>query len=123
MIEIDDLRALRERSTEVTPVVLRPIGELDQGEVRPLPQHRRYLLAERARRLGMKTVAEGVEDQADWDFVRAAGCDLAQGYFIAKPMPGRIWPAGWRIGTCIAEYRKDKHDESKRENRGPAICP
>ena len=40
-----------------------------------------------AQQLGMKTVAEGVEDQQDWDFVRAAGCDLAQGYFIAKPMP------------------------------------
>jgi EAL domain-containing protein (putative c-di-GMP-specific phosphodiesterase class I) len=51
-----------------------------------------------ARRLGMKTVAEGVEDQADWDFVRAAGCDLAQGYFIARPMPGADlagWMADW----------------------------
>ena len=40
-----------------------------------------------AQHLGMKTVAEGVEDQADWDFVRSTDCDLAQGYFIAKPMP------------------------------------
>jgi len=39
-----------------------------------------------ARKLDMKTVAEGVEDQEDWDFLRAAGCDTAQGYFIAKPM-------------------------------------
>ena len=40
-----------------------------------------------AKQLGMKTVAEGVEDRADWDFLRSTGCDLAQGYFIAKPMP------------------------------------
>lgn len=40
-----------------------------------------------ARQLGMKTVAEGVEDHDDWIFLRDAGCDLAQGYFIAKPMP------------------------------------
>jgi EAL domain-containing protein (putative c-di-GMP-specific phosphodiesterase class I) len=40
-----------------------------------------------AQQLGMKTVAEGVEDQADWDFLRGTGCDIAQGYFIAKPMP------------------------------------
>ncbi len=46
-----------------------------------------------AQELGMKIVAEGVEDQADWDFLRASGCDLAQGYFIAKPMPAaELWP-------------------------------
>ena len=47
-----------------------------------------------ARQLGMKTVAEGVEDRDDWDFLRAAGCDLAQGYFIARPMPAADLP-GW----------------------------
>jgi EAL domain-containing protein (putative c-di-GMP-specific phosphodiesterase class I)/ActR/RegA family two-component response regulator len=39
-----------------------------------------------ARQLGMGTVAEGVEDQADWDFLRQQDCDVAQGYFIARPM-------------------------------------
>ena len=51
-----------------------------------------------AQHLGMKTVAEGVEDRADWDFLRSTGCDLAQGYFIAKPMPaGEIpdWITTW----------------------------
>ena len=32
-----------------------------------------------ARKLGMQIVAEGVEDQADWDHVLRAKCDLAQG--------------------------------------------
>jgi EAL domain-containing protein (putative c-di-GMP-specific phosphodiesterase class I)/FixJ family two-component response regulator len=53
-----------------------------------------------AKQLGMKTVAEGVEDQADWDFLRADGCDIAQGYFIAKPMPAEHmtdWLAKWEI--------------------------
>lgn len=40
-----------------------------------------------AKSLDMSTVAEGVEDQADWDYMRQCGCDVAQGYFIAKPMP------------------------------------
>lgn len=39
-----------------------------------------------ARSMGIKSVAEGVETQADWDALKAAGCDVAQGYFIAKPM-------------------------------------
>lgn len=47
-----------------------------------------------AKQLGMSVVAEGVEDQSDWDFVRKAGCDIAQGYFIAKPMPAAEIP-GW----------------------------
>jgi len=46
-----------------------------------------------AKQLGMEVVAEGVEDQADWDFVRQRGCDIAQGYFIAKPMPAADLPA------------------------------
>jgi EAL domain-containing protein (putative c-di-GMP-specific phosphodiesterase class I)/ActR/RegA family two-component response regulator len=51
-----------------------------------------------AQQLGMKTVAEGIEDQADWGFVRGTTCNLAQGYFIAKPMPaGDIfdWITTW----------------------------
>ena len=41
---------------------------------------------EMARRLKITSVAEGVETQADWDLLSAMGCDLAQGYFIARPM-------------------------------------
>ena len=40
-----------------------------------------------AKQLNMQIVAEGVEDRADWDFVRRSGCDVAQGYFIARPIP------------------------------------
>lgn len=40
-----------------------------------------------ARSLGLRTVAEGVEDLSTFGFLKEAGCDLAQGYFIARPMP------------------------------------
>jgi len=53
-----------------------------------------------AKQLGMDTVAEGVEDRADWDFLRKTECHLAQGYFIAKPMPAADlpdWIASWKI--------------------------
>lgn len=39
-----------------------------------------------AKNLGIKTVAEGVENEADWRFLDGSGCDLAQGFFIGKPM-------------------------------------
>jgi diguanylate cyclase (GGDEF)-like protein/PAS domain S-box-containing protein len=37
--------------------------------------------------LGHKVVAEGVETRAHWDQLAAYGCDIAQGYLIARPMP------------------------------------
>jgi PAS domain S-box-containing protein len=40
-----------------------------------------------ARKLRLSTVAEGVETQADLDLVRGLGCDLVQGWLIAKAMP------------------------------------
>lgn len=54
---------------------------------------------ELARKLGLKTVAEGVETRAEWDLLRSLGCDLAQGYFVARPMPGHQildWAQLWR---------------------------
>ena len=54
---------------------------------------------ELAQRLNLKVVAEGVETESDWDFLAAAGATEAQGFLIAKPVPGeKIIPAadGWR---------------------------
>lgn len=51
-----------------------------------------------ARKLGMRSVAEGVEDIDDWNFLYAHGCDIAQGYFIAQPMPMKAlteWVPQW----------------------------
>ena len=39
------------------------------------------------KRLGKQLTAEGIEDQQTWDVLRELGCDLAQGYFLSKPMP------------------------------------
>ncbi|WP_407332512.1 EAL domain-containing protein [Enterovibrio sp. 27052020O] len=40
-----------------------------------------------ARRIGVASVAEGVECIETWHGLRDMGCDYAQGFFIAKPMP------------------------------------
>lgn len=45
-----------------------------------------------ARRLGIRTVAAGVETPAQLAFLRAEGCDLAQGYMLGRPMPAAAVP-------------------------------
>ncbi|MFS0773736.1 putative bifunctional diguanylate cyclase/phosphodiesterase [Sphingomonas sp. 1P08PE] len=37
--------------------------------------------------LGLKVVAEGIEDEGCLAFLRDAGCDMAQGYLISRPLP------------------------------------
>jgi EAL domain-containing protein (putative c-di-GMP-specific phosphodiesterase class I) len=39
-----------------------------------------------AHRLNVRSVAEGVEKQEEWDMLKEMSCDVAQGYLIAKPM-------------------------------------
>ncbi len=39
-----------------------------------------------AKGMGIKSVAEGIETEAEWKAVKELGCDVAQGYFVAKPM-------------------------------------
>ena len=40
-----------------------------------------------AKRLHLTSVAEGVEAQEDCELLKELGCDIAQGYLLAKPMP------------------------------------
>jgi EAL domain-containing protein (putative c-di-GMP-specific phosphodiesterase class I)/FixJ family two-component response regulator len=58
-----------------------------------------------AHQLQMKVVAEGIEDQDDWDFLADLGCDIGQGYFIARPMPAAAvidWIIAWGKKTGSA---------------------
>src|SRR5207244_9249313 len=51
---------------------------------------------ELAHDLGLRVIAEGVEDQATWDLLVGLGCDLAQGYHLSRPLTEpnlRLWLA------------------------------
>ena len=51
----------------------------------------------------MKIVAEGVEDEAQLEFLKSRGCDIAQGYWISRPMDFAAyaaWLEAWPHGTC-----------------------
>lgn len=45
-----------------------------------------------ASKLSLKTIAEGVETQAQYDFLKAQGCDMVQGYYLSKPVPADLVP-------------------------------
>ncbi|WP_374592421.1 EAL domain-containing protein [Aquabacterium sp.] len=46
-----------------------------------------------AHNLGLKVVAEGLEDEQAWPLLKALSCDQAQGYWIARPMPASDFPS------------------------------
>jgi diguanylate cyclase len=46
--------------------------------------------------LGLRVVAEGVEDEPTWRMLHHLGCEVAQGWFYARPMPAeelQVWIA------------------------------
>ena len=66
--------------------------KLDKGVVRRMATSRQNLDVVRssismARELRMTSVAEGVESEGAYNFLLANGCEEAQGYWIAHPMP------------------------------------
>ncbi|MBI3774400.1 MAG: EAL domain-containing protein [Gammaproteobacteria bacterium] len=47
-----------------------------------------------AHNMNMRVTAEGVETEFTWSLLRSYGCDMAQGFFLARPMPGKdfiVW--------------------------------
>jgi len=50
--------------------------------------------------LGMDVIAEGVETAEQLDVLRANGCHLVQGYYLARPMP---------FGTCTQWLQQSGH--------------
>ena len=94
-IAVDDLGAGYAGLTSF--VTLEPeLVKLDMSLIRDIDQHatKHKLVSSVAtlcRELGLLVVAEGVETRAELDSVRACGCDLIQGYLVAKP--GRPFPS------------------------------
>ena len=53
-------------------------------------------LIDLAHAFGLQIVAEGVEDEATVDYLRSVGCDLIQGWYLAKALPADTF-----LGWCL----------------------
>lgn len=83
-----------------------PVQELkiDQSFIRELDEHSEDAVIvrstiEMSHSLGLKVVAEGVEDADVLDLLRRWGCDTVQGYLVGKPLPAASfeqWLRQWQ---------------------------
>jgi PAS domain S-box-containing protein len=58
----------------------------------------------------LNLVAEGVETLHDWNLAFEHGCDEAQGYYIAKPMPAEellVWKEKWDAAVDLMRVQLD----------------
>ena len=84
--------------------------KLDRSLIAALPRERRARatverLASLAHAHGRALVAEGITDPLLWRLASAAGCDLAQGFGVARPIPPEAlpaWIAAW-TGAALPE--------------------
>ena len=84
-----------------------PIGELkiDKSFVRAMGSDARNAIVVRstielAHNLGLRTVAEGIEDAFTFERLRALGCELAQGFHMSKPLPATSLVSWWDLHTA-----------------------
>ena len=61
-----------------------------------------------AKSLDMLTVAEGIEEKEQVDFLAQQGCDMIQGYYFAKPMPKAEY---------TEKMSRDKNGDKNKTNR------
>lgn len=66
-----------------------------------------------AKKLNMTTVAEGVDEQHQVDFLAAEGCNMIQGYYYSKPMPKEEYEA--KMGQPAQIERQETEEPVNNE--------
>jgi sensor c-di-GMP phosphodiesterase-like protein len=106
-----------------------PIGELkiDKSFVRAMSSDSRNAIVVRstielAHNLGLRTVAEGIEDAFTFERLRALGCELAQGFHMSKPLPASGLLNWWDVHSG-EEPATAPAAHTVAQTTGPIVIP
>ena len=108
-LAIDDFGTGHSNFTTVTRLPF-DVFKIDQQFVRALSQDPHApaiieMILAMAEALGQETVAEGVEDVQQFEFLRRRGCTIGQGYYFSPPLPGhefRSFVKHWELSASDA---------------------
>ena len=84
---------------------------------------------ELAHALGLRVVAEGIEDAQTLEHLRRLGCDLAQGYHLSRPLceadftAWLEWSNRSLIGVTDLSEERDPCSKSRDSQSGSAASP
>lgn len=87
-----------------------PVGtvKIDKSFIHGLPDDKENAtlvtaIVAMAHGLNLKVIAEGVESQAQWTFLKQVRCDLMQGFYVGKPMPAEDFE------SFLSEHCMERH--------------
>ena len=100
--------------------------KIDRSFVRDIPDDAEDSAIARAvvalgHSLQLRVVAEGVETEAQAEFLRSLGCDEMQGYLLSRPLPAEALPRWWRDWQSNRAVR-DKVDATAGSPPGSGMC-
>ena len=125
MISIDDfgtgyssLAYLRTLAVDRLKIDRSFVAGIDRGEREQIIVESTIKLAHG---LGLSAVAEGIETRSQYSILRSLGCDIGQGYLIAKPMPKDLlieWQQARVTATCTSDQASAAQGQAWLRNAG-----
>jgi EAL domain-containing protein (putative c-di-GMP-specific phosphodiesterase class I) len=131
-ISVDDFGTGHSSLARIARFPIREI-KIDRSFVREMHSAKLPIVSttiELAHALGLRVVAEGIEDAATLQTLRELGCDIAQGYHLSRPLCDADFTA-WRelsnrtlIGvTDLSEEERDPCWKSQDSQSGSVASP
>jgi len=74
-------------------------------------------IVEMAHALGLRTIAEGVENESQRQFLARCGCDMAQGYLWSPALPADEFARWWQATVASP----DRHDKALVPSRSSSL--
>lgn len=129
IVEMDDfgsgyssLNLLKELQVDVLKLDMQLVSTLDDGRSGSILRS----IVDMAGRLSLPVIAEGVETEQQARFLAGIGCQQAQGYYYARPMPGDTFNRLLREQPSRLQLIPRNMEDALRQMdsllRGAALC-